>query len=83
MVKTKEQENERLESVFHRLLPYYWHTSDNIPADIGLILALNQWFSVFHAVNDIASNLASGRQARRLQRDLNHVIAWKGIEPRD
>lgn len=83
MVKIKEQENERLESVFHCLLPYYWHTSDNLPLDIGLILALNRWCSVCHAVNDIANSLASGRQARRLQRELNHVIVWKGIEPSD
>ena len=79
--KKNPQENGQIDRIFFRLLPYYWHTSDDIPAGIGLILALNRWSSVFHACTDIALHLTSGKQARRLLRELNHMASWKGIEP--
>lgn len=73
--------DERIERVFFELLPHYWKTPDELPAQIRLILALNRWGSVFHACQDIALHLTQGKQSRRLQKELTHMQVWKGVEP--
>ena len=59
--------------MFRQLAPYYWCRTQDLPSDIKLLLGINRWGSIFHAINDLSKMPKNPRLSRVLSAGINSI----------